>query len=576
MPPEHITANARILVIGGYGVFGARLARRLARHADIETIVAGRSLAKAEAHCARFGGRAAVIDTNGDLATAFAEWRPTVVVDAAGPFQLYGEDPYRVARAALAADADYLDLADDAAFVAGVEALDTAARAANRAAIAGCSSVPAISAAAVTALAQDLAHIDAISSVILPGNRAPRGRSVVRAILAQVGRPIRVMRAGTWQTVRGWTTVHRLRPAIAGVAPLRPRHASPIGAPDLELFPRHFKARTVRFHAGLELGVMHLGLAAIARMVARDLLSSATPLTGVLLWLADRLKPFGSDRGAMTVDVLGRTDDGIAEHRRWTLIAEAGDGPEIPSTPAYLLALRLARAASTVPPGARACLTDLTLEDIEAGLADYAITTHRTAEPITPLFETALAEDFAALPAALRDLHDVLDTRLFEGRASVERGTGVLSRLLARVMGFPPASADVAVSVEMVRGSAGETWQRRFGASRFRSTLSRRAGAGRGEVWERFGVLSFLIALERDGGDLHYPVRALRVFGVVPLPRFLMPVSETREYVDDAGRACFDVAISHPLAGFIVRYRGWLEAAGDAAAKRHLSRSQEH
>lgn len=565
MPAQDNGTKTRIIVIGGYGVFGARLSRRLARHDDFETIVAGRSLAKAEAHCARFGGRAARIDTDGDLAAAFAEWCPTVVVDAAGPFQLYGGDPYRVARAALATGAHYLDLADDAAFVAGIAALDVEARAANRVALAGCSSVPAISAAVVTALSQDLEHIEAISSAILPGNRAPRGRSVVRAILAQVGRPIRVMRAGSWQTVRGWTTVHRLRPFIAGVAPLGPRHASPIGAPDLELFPRHFEARTVRFRAGLELGVMHLGLAAIAWLVARGLLSTATPLTGVLLWLADRLKPFGSDRGAMIVEVIGRTDTCAAERRRWTLIAEAGDGPEIPATPTYMLALQLARRPGDVPPGARACLDDLTLDDVEVGLANYAITTCHTAEPMVPLFETALAEDYIALPEAIRDLHDVLDTRIFDGRASVERGTSAMSKLLAWTMGFPPANPDVAVRVDMVRGSAGETWHRQFGASRFRSALSRRAGAGHGEIWERFGALSFLIGLERERAELHYPVRAVRLFGVVPLPRLLMPVSETREYVDDAGRACFDVAISHPLAGFIVRYRGWLDSAtGDS------------
>lgn len=564
---EKSDARARVVVIGGYGVFGARLTRRLARHTDVETIVAGRSLAKAKDHCARFGGTAAEIDTGGDLAAAFAEWRPTVVIDAAGPFQLYGADPYRVARAALAAGAHYLDLADDAAFVAGIDALDAEARATKRAAIAGCSSVPAISAAAVTALAHDLEHIDAISSTILPGNRAPRGRSVVRAILAQVGQPIRVARGGAWQTVRGWCSVNRCTPSIVGVAPVRPRHASPIGAPDLEIFPGHFKASTVRFRAGLELGVMHLGLAVIAWLVARGWLSSATPLTDALLWLANRLKPFGTDRGAMTVDVTGRTGAGTAERRRWTLIAEAGDGPEIPATPAYLLAVRLARDPGSVPPGARACLDDLTLEDLEAGLADYAIMTGRTEEPIFPLFETALAGDYRALPAAIRDLHDVLDTRIFEGRASVERGTSVMSRLLAWTMGFPPANPDVAVCVEMVRGPAGETWQRRFGAAQFRSALSRRQGAGHGEIWERFGLLSFLIGLERRGEELHYPVRAVRLFGVVPLPRFLMPVSQTREYADDAGRANFDVAISHPLAGFIVRYRGWLVSASRDATE---------
>ena len=83
--------------------------------------------------------------------------------------------------------------------------------------------------------------------------------------------------------------------------------------------------------------------------------------------------------------------------------------------------------------------------------------------------------------------------------------------------------------------------------------------APHGEIWERFGPLTFRINLERTGNELHYPVDAVRLFGFLPLPRVLVPSSDTREYVNEDGNACFDVSISHPLAGFIVRYRGWLQ-----------------
>jgi hypothetical protein len=51
----------------------------------------------------------------------------------------------------------------------------------------------------------------------------------------------------------------------------------------------------------------------------------------------------------------------------------------------------------------------------------------------------------------------------------------------------------------------------------------------------------------------------VRVFGWCPLPKILLPRNDTREYVDQSGNACFDVKISHPLVGFIVRYHGWLQ-----------------
>ena len=43
-----------------------------------------------------------------------------------------------------------------------------------------------------------------------------------------------------------------------------------------------------------------------------------------------------------------------------------------------------------------------------------------------------------------------------------------------------------------------------------------------------------------------------------------MPKSETFEEVGKDGRFRFDVSISLPLIGLLVRYRGWLEPASSA------------
>lgn len=550
----------RILVIGGYGVFGGRLTRRLAQHSDVEVIVAGRRLASAKAHCLKHGGMPAEIDTSADLDASFAKWRPTVVVDAAGPFQSYAGDAYHITRAAIRNNAHYLDLADDTTFVAGIGAVHEAAANAGRVALSGCSSVPAISSAAVNMLKPGLAHIETIESVIVPGNRAPRGASVVAAILSQVGKPITVWQAGVKTTIDGWCRISRTNATIDGKQPLGWRFVSPIGAPDLQLFPQHFLARTVRFRAGLELSFMHLGLAALAYLVRWRLLKSATPLTAALLRLADWLKPFGSDRGAMTVDVIGRTTNGNGEQRRYTILAEAGDGPEIPSTPAYVLALRLCREPHSIQAGARPCLDDLTIADIEEGLASFAIASASQSGRVLTVFEGALQEDYKKMPSAIRDLHDVLDVRAFVGTSRVERGRGLLSRLIGWSMGFPPAAEEVDVQVDMQRTPTGEHWTRRFGRAAFRSHLSVKAGQAKGQIWERFGPLSCRISLQVDERALHFPVDAVRLFGVVPLPGFLLPTSQTREFVDDTGAPCFDVRLDHPLAGFIVRYQGRLQA----------------
>ena len=360
--------RSRVLVVGGYGVFGSRIVRRLIELDGCEILVAGRSIKTAQAFCAQHGGT----PIGPDAGEVFDD-RLFAVIDAAGPFQAYRDNPYRRARAAIAAGAHYLDLADDARFVAAIGTLDGDARAAGVAVVSGCSSVPAISAAAVKALSTGLSRIETIASAICPGNRAPRGRSVIEAILAQVGKPLRVWREGAWQSEIGWGQLSSVDFGDVGAAHLGRRWASPIGAPDLELFVKRFGARTVTFEAGLELSIMHVGLWGLSWPVRVGILPSAVPLAGPLEVIANWLYPFGTDRGGMIVRVVGLTAGGEATERRWTLIAEAGDGPEVPPTPAVLMIEKL--RAGRIEPGARPCVDELDLAEIEAGLARFRIRT---------------------------------------------------------------------------------------------------------------------------------------------------------------------------------------------------------
>ncbi|MGL4320119.1 MAG: hypothetical protein ACRCS3_04585, partial [Paracoccaceae bacterium] len=270
--------NSRVLVLGGYGVFGARLSAGLVAD-GWDVIVAGRSGAAAQAHCAVHGGRPMVLDHGAaEFAASVGAIAPFAVVDAAGPFQAYGGG--HVVQAALDAGAHYLDLSDDAGFTAGIAGFDHAARARGLVVISGASTVPALSSAIAADLVAGLDDVHLIESTILPGNRAPRGLSVIRAILAQVGRPLALWREGVVE-VPAWGRAQRVS-LILPDRSLPPRPASVIGAPDLALFPAHFKARNVVFRAGLELGIMHHGLTALAWLVrgrvVRNLVALARPL----------------------------------------------------------------------------------------------------------------------------------------------------------------------------------------------------------------------------------------------------------------------------------------------------------
>ncbi len=82
----------KIVVLGGYGVFGSRLADLLLRDGHLVTIV-GRNAQKAETLATKLGCDWAAFDLHA-AAEPLRALSPAVVIDAAGPFQTYGEDCY--------------------------------------------------------------------------------------------------------------------------------------------------------------------------------------------------------------------------------------------------------------------------------------------------------------------------------------------------------------------------------------------------------------------------------------------------------------------------------------------------
>jgi len=193
-------SGLRILIVGGYGTFGGRLAQLLGDEPRLTLMIAGRSLVKAEAFCAGLSGAATLepvtFDRDGDIRTALATLKPDILVDASGPFQIMGEQPYRVAQACIGLGIDYLDLADSAAFVTGISALDAEAKAANVAVLSGCSSFPALSFAALNALRPGFAAITVVEAGIAPSPRVKIGLNVIRAVSSYAGKPIALLHGG--------------------------------------------------------------------------------------------------------------------------------------------------------------------------------------------------------------------------------------------------------------------------------------------------------------------------------------------------------------------------------------------
>jgi NAD(P)-dependent dehydrogenase (short-subunit alcohol dehydrogenase family) len=531
-----------VLVLGGYGGFGGRVARLLAE-AGFAVIVAGRSRAKAQAFCTRHPGLALR-----PLALAREDGlggeTPWLVVDAAGPFQ---DMDYRLPEACIAAGAHYLDLADGRDFVCGIGALDASARAAGRVVISGASSLPALSAAICDRLADGLDRVSTIDAALSAGNRAAGGVSVTRAILSYAGRPVRLWRGQAWRQGFGWQEMERIVFRVAGAAPLR-RRVAICDVPDLTLLPERYRGRpAVRSRAGTELDIENVGLWLLSWLVRWNWLASLRPLTGLLVRLQRALGGIGGARSAMRVVLKGWRGE-TAVRRSWTVLAEHGDGPWIPALAVPLLAAKL----DTLPAGAGSAAGSLTLDEFERAFAPFAITTGIEDDVVQPLYARLMGEDFALLPAAVRALHQVNGDLAAAGEAEVIRGKGLVARLVCRIMGFPAAAARVPVSVWMREAHGVETWRRAFGGAAFSSRLAQSGAL----LVERFGPLRFGFALRReaDGLTMHFNRWWL---GPLPMPNFLMPRGTAREYEAD-GRFHFDVPVAMPLLGTIIHYRGWL------------------
>jgi hypothetical protein len=176
-----------------------------------------------------------------------------------------------------------------------------------------------------------------------------------------------------------------------------------------------------------------------------------------------------------------------------------------------------------------------------------------------PLYQRILGASWSSLPESLRAMHSAKCSRVATGRAEVRRGTGLLARAIASAMGFPLEGVDIPVEVRFDVREGRETWTRCFAGRAFSSLQFEGAGRFGGLLCERFGPLTFGLALVVDEGYLRLMVRGWSFLGI-PLPRAFAPRSASHEH-EENGQFHFDVQISHPLTGLIVHYRGWLMAA---------------
>lgn len=355
----------RILIIGAYGNFGSRITAKLCAEPGIQVIAAGRSEEKCRAIADRHKIEYCVLDIGQNMSASLQNVRPDIVIHTSGPFQGQG---YDVAEACIEYGCHYIDLADGREFVTGITRLDQSAKAKGVAVITGASSVPTLTSAVIEKYMPEFQSLMSVDYGITTAQRTNTGLATTKAVLSYAGKPFTTLVDGKKQDVYGWQgTVLRKYPELGW------RLLGNCDVPDLDLFPKRYGIlQNIRFRAGLEISVVHLGLWAMSWLVRAGILKSLEPLAERLLAMSRMLDPVGSDESAFHMQLAGTGSDGLAKTKTFYLIAKSGHGPFIPSIPSILCAKMLARGEISQT-GAFPCVGIISLQQYIEGMRDLNI-----------------------------------------------------------------------------------------------------------------------------------------------------------------------------------------------------------
>ncbi len=550
----------RVLIVGGYGTFGGRLVDLLLGSNHLTLLVAGRNIVAARAFCeARSSAKAQLIAVEFDRNAphTIKELKPDFVVDASGPFQIYGTDAYALPRACIEHGINYLDLADGATFVEDIAQMDEAAKSAGVVVLSGISSFPVLSAAVGKVLASQLDEVFTIQAGIAPSPFAGVGINVIKAIASYAGQPVDILRDGSWTKAAGFYDSRVMQVHVPGTIPLPPIRFALTEVPDLKVLNWVWPdLKTIWVGAGPTPAALHRLLWIAAGLVKLGALKSLLPLAPLMNFVVNTVR-WGEHRGGFVLQMTGRKSS-VPQDLSWHLLAEGEGGPLIPS---MAVAAIIVKAADGKLPkaGARSGHDDLSLADYQPWFDLYGIKTgqRKMGAVGCSIYQAVLADAFLKLDKPLQDFHSAQRTFKMSGQAKITTGGGVLASFTRRLFKFPSAQQACAVDVEIEVSEQGEVWRRNFAGKVMQSTQRLGHGKDAGLIVESFGPVSVAMAVVENGGRLELILRHWRVFGIA-MPKSLLPRGKFFERGKD-GRFNFHVEVILPVFGPMVTYQGWLE-----------------
>jgi hypothetical protein len=309
-----------VVVFGGYGVFGAHVARESAR-LGLELVIAGRDGARAEAFARGLGpahrGIAADVTQRESCQAVLRGVK--VAINCAGPFAAFHDT---LLESCLQAGCHYADIADDRGHTRLIRGYHERFSGQGLAAVYGCSSLPGISGALAIAARQAIATAPERARVTLfVGSDNPKGAAAMQSVVGSLGQPI----AAPQGTLRGF----RAREVVPLPEPFGPRAVFTMNSPDYDLLPDLLGVASVTVKVGSELRLVNYLLALLSVLPWH----SGRRTARVLAFLGNSFRLGGCSGGAVMAELFFA--DGSV--RRTSLVART-DGQRMAALPCAFVA----------------------------------------------------------------------------------------------------------------------------------------------------------------------------------------------------------------------------------------------
>lgn len=304
----------------------------------------------------------AIFDANKELDIL----RPTVVINTIGPFQTAD---YSIAKSCIQHHIHYIDLADARDFVTGTTCLNSLAKENNVLAVSGASTVPGLSSAVLDRYKNNFMTIDSLIYGISPGQKAPRGLATTESILTYLGKPLKPWGDHS-RRYFGWQDIYRQEYPELGK-----RWMANCDIPDLDLFTTKYGIKNIRFSAGMENSMLHLGMWTMSYLVRIGLPFNLSKHAKFLLSLSHIFDSFGTTSGGMHMLIKGANEKGNPIEIKWFIIAKDNDGPQIPCVPTIILSKKIIQGKLHAS-GAMPCVGMITLDEYMKELEGFSIKQH--------------------------------------------------------------------------------------------------------------------------------------------------------------------------------------------------------